>query len=163
MKTLCTAMLVIASCFLTSLTSCTEDSLLHESNVTADSEKISFRSDPHINRYYYDNGDTNGTLGVDYGCKPPAISCFDDVVVTGQKLNVVNSIFNNIGSWTTSQLQDYVDDHSADVSDIIGADETSGIISGSYTLVTKGNSLQATRFLITKSGLSIVSVTPIDN
>jgi len=25
------------------------------------------------------------------------------------------------------------------------------------------NSLQATRFLITKSGLSIVSVTPIDN
>lgn len=163
MKTLFPAMLFIATCFLTTLTSCTEDAVLPASNTTVNKDVISYRSDTKLNRHYFDNGNPNGTSGVDFGCVTPPVSCFDDVVVVGQKLNVVNDIFSNISSWSAAQLQDYVDENSADMSDIIGSSETNGIISGSYTLRTRGNASMATRYLVTKSGSTIVSVTPIDN
>lgn len=118
---------------------------------------------PGINRHYFDNGNPNGVHGVDYGCVAPPISCWDDVVVVGQKLNVVNEIFSNINSWDAQDLQDFADENETDLSDIIGSSETSGLISGTYTLRVKGNSLTPSRFLITMYGSSIVSVTPIDN
>ena len=116
-----------------------------------------------MNRHYYDNGNPNGIVGVDFGCTTPAVTCFDDVIVTGSKLNIVNTIFSNIGSWTASQLESYVSANSTDLNDIIGSTETAGISNGTYSLRTRGSQFMSTRYLITKSGSTIISVTPISN
>ncbi len=117
-----------------SLTSCTDEGILHDTDVTVINDKISTRGNG-INRHYFDTGDPDGVPDIDFGCQAPPQSCFDDVVVTGQKLDVVNDIFNNIGSWTDGQLQNFVDTNSDDVEDIIGETETSGIISGTSFLL----------------------------
>lgn len=152
------AVLVIAFSFSLFISSCEQDELATKQV----SQTITPRT-PGINRHYFDNGNPTGTYGVDYGCTTPAIECWDDVVVVGQKLNVVNDLFANIGSWDDADIQDFADENESDLSDIIGSSETTGIINGTYTLRVRGNSFTPTRFLITKYGSSLVSVTPIDN
>ncbi len=152
MKTLNFAMLIIVVCFITFITSCSKDSLIQDSK----EQKLNIRTDdPPF--FYYDHG------GNDYGCDLPPTNCFEAIVVTGNKLDEVNDIFSHISTWTAGQVSDFFDDNSADMSSVIGSDETAGLISGSYNLRTRGTQLTSFRYLITRSGTTVISVTPIDN
>lgn len=141
-------------------TSCTMDDELQKPSKSDIDLKIESRSDnPPF--HYYDNG-LQGEEAV-FGCTFPAINCAESAIVTGEKLNVVNDIFDNINVWSTSELQDYIDENSELVEEIIGDSETGGLISGSYNLRTRGTDAMEFRYLITRSGSTVISVTPIEN
>ena len=102
--------------------------------------KILPRDNP-ADRQYFDNGNPSGEWGVDFGCRTPAINCLPDVVVEGEKLNVTNDIFSHSNVWATGELEDFANDYSSELSDIIGSSHTAGVAAGTYVLRTRGTLL----------------------
>ena len=160
------AILIIAGFGATLFSSCAEDAFTSDiapsqtSENVDNGERIMTRSAPSL--HYFDNHDPDGVAGVDYGCFIPPYRCFAPVVVVGKKKDIADYMTDSIGIWTTSEFQDFVDDNSSDLEDMIGSDETSGLSDGSYSLAIRTSTADDLRIFSIADGLTLVSHRQID-
>lgn len=142
--------------FAIAIASCTTDEITGGTSSPDVNSTIKNR-DWGLNWTWFDRGPN------DFGCESPAANCYDPITVDTSHNLTISNVYDNFETWTPTQLGTYLNSNKNVFYSYLGNDATNGLINGTYTLTIKGTAFSASRHWITKSGSTVVSVSPILN
>ncbi|HLP14175.1 MAG TPA: hypothetical protein VK177_19745 [Flavobacteriales bacterium] len=103
-----------------------------------------------VNRHWFDNGAIPGVPDVDYGCTTPAVECGDDVTVVSGNQQIIDNMWTEITTQSTSHIASYFNTNASDLDDIMPLSVVNAVKNGNAVTAYRG-AAPGKRFLIIKN------------
>jgi len=130
---------------------CNKNDDLQMGNELSSNRQLQLRTDNNL-RIYYDHG------GKDYGCHKTGGNCLPDIVITADKIQRMDQIFDTVDDGDVDDIITIFTEEYDLLTESVDESTIDSVINGEYTVESKGFNSENIRYLLFYSNQNSIKV-----